>query len=97
MRSGGMGEPVFVGFNAPFDWMFVADYCWRFLGRNPFGHAALDLKSLYMGRDGVSSWAATGKGAVAARYPVDEPHTHQALDDARMQAALARRLLHDPR
>ena len=93
----GDAQAVFVGFNAPFDWMFVADYCWRFLGRNPFGHAALDLKALYMGRDGVGSWAATGKDAVAARYPVDEAHTHQALDDARMQAALARRLLHDPR
>ena len=23
-------KPVFVGFNAPFDWMFVADYLWRF-------------------------------------------------------------------
>src|SRR5512141_1807255 len=29
--------PVFVGFNAPFDWMFVADAFWRYLGRNPFG------------------------------------------------------------
>jgi ribonuclease T len=93
----GDGQAVFVGFNAPFDWMFVADYCWRFLGRSPFGHAALDLKSLYMGRDGVSSWAATGKSEVTARYPVEEAHTHHALDDARMQAALARRLLHDPR
>jgi ribonuclease T len=93
----GTGRAVFVGFNAPFDWMFVADYCWRFVSRNPFGHAALDLKSLFMGRDGVSSWAATGKDEVSARYPVEEAHTHQALDDARMQAALARRLLHDPR
>ena len=93
----GDARAIFVGFNAPFDWMFVADYYWRFLGRNPFGHAALDLKSLYMGRDGVSTWAATSKSVVADRYPVDEAHTHQALDDARMQAARARRLLHDPR
>ena len=91
---GGAGRPVFVGFNAPFDWMFVADYCWRFLGRNPFGYAALDLKALYMGRDGIDRWASTGKADVTRRYPVTEPHTHHALDDARMQAALARRLLH---
>jgi ribonuclease T len=90
-------RPVFVGFNAAFDWMFVADYCWRFLGRNPFGHSALDLKALYMGRDGVERWSATGKEDVGARYPVPEVHTHHALDDARMQAALARRLLGDPR
>src|SRR4029079_7402321 len=25
------GRPVFVAFNAPFDWMFVADYFHRFL------------------------------------------------------------------
>jgi ribonuclease T len=37
------GWPVFVGFNAPFDWMFVADAFWRHLGRNPFGISALDL------------------------------------------------------
>ncbi len=88
---------VFVGFNAPFDWMFVADYFWRYLGRNPFGYAALDLKALFMGRDGIDRFAATTKAAVAARYPVAVMHTHQALDDARMQAALARRLLRDPR
>lgn len=93
----GDAVPVLVGFNAPFDWMFVADYCWRFLGRNPFGYAALDLKALYMGRDSVAEWARTGKADVAARYPVTEAHTHNALDDARMQAALARRLLRDPR
>jgi DNA polymerase III epsilon subunit-like protein len=93
----GSGTPVMVSFNAPFDWMFVADYLWRYLGRNPFGHAALDLKALYMGRDGVSRWAATTKRDVVARYPVSEAHTHQALDDALMQAAVCRRLLHDPR
>jgi ribonuclease T len=93
----GTRRPVFVGFNAPFDWMFVADYCWRYLGRNPFGYAALDLKALYMGRDGVHRWASTTKAEVAARYPVAEAHTHHALEDARMQAALARRLLRDPR
>lgn len=93
----GHGRPVFVGFNAPFDWMFVADYCWRFLGANPFGISALDLKSLYMGRDAIERWAATTKTDVLVRYPVAEAHTHRALDDARMQAALCRRLLHDPR
>ena len=87
------GRPVFVGFNAPFDWMFVADYFERFQGSNPFGHSALDLKSLYLGREGGGSWAETTKGHVLARYPVDLAHTHHALDDARMQAAIARRLL----
>jgi len=47
------GQPIFVGFNAAFDWMFVNDYFHRFLGYNPFGHAALDIKSFYMGLAGV--------------------------------------------
>src|SRR5690348_15055769 len=41
------GRPVFVAFNSPFDWMFVADYFHRFLGHNPFGHAALDMKAYF--------------------------------------------------
>ena len=52
---------------------------------------------LFMGRDGVSRWSATTKRDVTTRYPVTEPHTHQALDDALMQAAICRRLLGDPR
>jgi DNA polymerase III epsilon subunit-like protein len=88
------GRPVFVAFNAPFDWMFVADYAWRHLGRNPFGISALDIKALYLGRhlDTVGRWAETGRHQVRARYPVDLPHTHDALDDAREQAAICRRI-----
>jgi DNA polymerase III epsilon subunit-like protein len=88
--------PVFVGFNAPFDWMFVADYFHRFLGRNPFGISAIDLKSVYMGRDGVRDWSQTTKRHVLAVHPVSRIHTHHALDDARMQAQLASALLDRP-
>jgi len=92
-------RPVFVGFNAPFDWMFVADYSWRHLGRNPFGMSALDLKALYLGRhlgEGTT-WADTSSDQVRARYPVDLPHTHGALDDAREQAAICRLILEEVR
>jgi DNA polymerase III epsilon subunit-like protein len=87
---------VFVGFNAPFDWMFVADYFHRFLGRNPFGVAALDLKSYYMGRERVTSWEQTRRYAIDLRYPTGRPVTHHALDDARSQAELAAVLLAPP-
>lgn len=88
-------RPVLVGFNAPFDWMFVADAAWRHLGRNPFGISALDLKALYLGRhlDEVRRWSETSSDHVRARYPVDLPHTHGALDDAREQAAICRAIL----
>ena len=86
-------QPVFVGFNAPFDWMWVADYFWRYLGRNPFGISALDLKSYYMGREGIARWDETRRTNVDGRLGIEPDHNHHALDDARGQARLARRLL----
>ena len=87
------GWPVFVGFNAPFDWMFVADAFWRYLGRNPFGISALDLKSLYMGSHGVSTWEETRKDHIERQLGVRFERTHNALEDARDQARLAQVLL----
>ena len=88
-------RPVFVGFNATFDWMFVADYTWRFVGRNPFGVSGLDIKALYLGRHlaGVRRWAETTSEYVLRRYHVDLPHTHLPLDDALEQAAICRKIL----
>ncbi|MDQ3880011.1 MAG: exonuclease domain-containing protein [Chloroflexota bacterium] len=88
------GKPLFAGFNAAFDWMFVNDYFHRYLGRNPFGHAALDMKSLYMGLTGAA-WRETSFRNVARRYGLGERLTHNALDDARDQAALLRRMLRE--
>ena len=90
------GWPVFVGFNAPFDWMFVADAFWRHLGRNPFGISALDLKSLYMGATGATRWEETRKLHVADRLGIHFEQTHNALEDARDQARLAQVLLQRP-
>jgi DNA polymerase III epsilon subunit-like protein len=91
-------RPVFVGFNAPFDWMFVADAAWRHLGRNPFGFSALDLKALFLGRDfdRIGRWTATTKDHVKRHYALDLRHTHGALDDAREQAALCRAIVAAP-
>jgi len=86
-------QPVFVGFNAPFDWMFIADYFWRHLGRNPFGVSALDLKSYYMGREGVSAWELTRRQHIDRRYGLPPDHNHNALDDACGQARIAQVLL----
>ncbi len=85
-------RPIFVAFNASFDWMFVNDYFHRFLGRNPFGHAALDLKAFYMGLTGVH-WSETTMRYVAARYLGNRPLTHHALCDAQDQAELFQKML----
>jgi DNA polymerase III epsilon subunit-like protein len=85
-------RPVFVAFNAPFDWMFVCDYFYRYLGRNPFGHNALDIKALYMGLSGIR-WCETSMAYVAARYLDGHPLAHHALHDAQDQAEIMRKLL----
>jgi DNA polymerase III epsilon subunit-like protein len=85
-------KPVFVSFNTPFDWMFVADYFHRFLDQNPFGHSALDLKALYMGLTGVP-WSQTSMRYVAPRYLGNRRLSHHAAQDALDQAELLRRML----
>jgi len=85
-------KPVFVGFNASFDWMFVNYYFYRFLGRNPFGHAALDIKAYYMGLKGVL-WAQTSMRYLAERYMDGQPLVHHALNDARKQATMFSKML----
>ena len=84
-------QPVFVGFNAPFDWMFVNEYFHRHLGRNPFGHRALDIKAFAMGRDG-GAFADTSFAALVDRYGGTPTLSHHALEDARAQADLFTRL-----
>ncbi|HEY0020835.1 MAG TPA: 3'-5' exonuclease [Longimicrobium sp.] len=88
--SGG-GEPVFVGFNATFDWAFVNWYFVTFVGENPFGIGGVDIKSYYMGMANVS-WAETRSSRLPAELKSSEPETHNALDDARRQAALFERM-----
>ncbi len=83
--------PVFVGFNAPFDWMFVNVYFHRYLGRNPFGHVAVDIKAYAMGRDGCTV-ADTSLARLVGRYGGTPSLTHHALDDARVQADLFNRV-----
>jgi DNA polymerase III epsilon subunit-like protein len=83
---------VFVAFNAAFDWMFVNYYFIHYLGRNPFGHAALDIKALYMGRAGVH-WTETSWRNISPQLVEDTALTHHALQDAIDQAGLFKKLL----
>jgi DNA polymerase III epsilon subunit-like protein len=85
-------KPVFVAFNAPFDWMFINDYFMRYLGRNPFGHTALDIKSYYMGFKGCS-WQETTMGSIGPQYFENHHHTHNALQDALDQGKIFEMLL----
>lgn len=88
----GDATPVFVGFNAAFDWSFVNYAFHRFLGRNPFGFAALDIKSLYLGVMG-GTWRGTRMSEVRATLQPRRNSTHHALDDAVAQAEIFETLL----
>jgi DNA polymerase III alpha subunit (gram-positive type) len=84
--------PIFVAFNAPFDWMFVNDYFHRYIGYNPFGHTALDMKALYMGLHRVS-WEETKMQYVSNQYLDAQNLSHHALQDALDQAKIFGKLL----
>lgn len=90
----GERRPVFVGHNAGFDWMFVADAFHRYLGHNPFGHAPLDTKSFFAGVSGAD-WTDTTLPQVAARYDLTGSLPHHALEDARIQARLFTAMLEE--
>ncbi len=85
-------SPIFVGFNAGFDWSFVNWYFHRFLGENPFGFAPLDIKSYYMGLTGCS-WAETKSSRIRAEYQPAKPGNHNALTDAQAQAEIFEKML----
>jgi hypothetical protein len=85
-------RPVFVALNAPFDWMFVDDYFQRYLGHNPFGHSALDIKAYFMGATG-STWSETSLKHIAAHLKRDTQLVDNALHDAQDQGAIFRQIL----
>ena len=87
-------RPVFVAFNAAFDWMFINNYFHRFLGRNPFGHAALDIKAFFMGLAGIK-WTETAMRHASQRFGVEIHLSHNALEDAKDQAHLFQKMLRE--
>src|SRR5690349_12339657 len=81
------GRPVFVGYPAAFDFLFVYWYLIRFAGSSPFSHSALDIKTYAMALLGTD-YRATSKRAMPRSWFDDAPHSHVALDDAIEQGAL---------
>jgi hypothetical protein len=86
-------RPVFVGFPAAYDWMFVYWYFAKFSATgSPFEFSAcLDMKTMYQQKAGVVT-ARAGLDDLPAPLRSDRPHTHHALDDAISQADIFVRL-----
>lgn len=78
---------VFVGLNTPFDWSFINYYFHKYLGANPFGFTAIDMKAYYMGAFGCN-WKETKSSHMAAKLKPHSAPNHNALGDAYFQAEL---------
>lgn len=89
-------QPVLAAFNAPFDWMFVNDYFYRYLSHNPFGHSALDIKAYFMGLHGVT-WLETSHERIGSRYCSKTTLTHHALSDAIDDAGILQAMIAEQR
>lgn len=87
-------KPIMLAFNAPFDWMFIHDYFIRYLGSNPFGHSAIDIKAVYLGATG-KSWQETSGVYLHTRYHDGSKLTHNALEDAVAQAEIFEGILRE--
>lgn len=87
------GRPVFVGYPVTFDFSFVVWYLARFVGDNPFGFSALDIKSFAMAVLGCEFRQTTKRHMPREWFDSSLPHTHVALDDALEQGALFMNLL----
>ena len=81
------GKPVFVGYPAAYDFLFVYWYLIRFAGESPFSHSALDIKTYAMALLGTD-YRESMKLKMPRQWFDDLPHTHVALDDAIAQGAL---------
>ncbi len=91
-KVAGENRPVFVGFNATFDWSFTHWYFIKFLGRDPFGISGLDIKAYYMGMK-KTTWSETTKKKIRQYFSSSQKHTHNALDDAKEQAEIFEKML----
>ncbi len=81
------GRPVFVGYPATFDFMYVAWYLERFAGRNPFSFSGLDVKTLAMALMGCDFTDAVKRNMPKHWFGAKRAK-HFALDDAISQGEL---------
>jgi len=86
------GVPIFVGYPAAFDFMFVYWYLVKFVGESPFGHSALDIRSYAMAYL-QKNYGESGKKNLPTEWFAELPLTHVALDDALQQGTLFCNLL----
>jgi DNA polymerase III alpha subunit (gram-positive type) len=81
------GKPVFVGYPAGFDFLFVYWYLINFTGFSPFSFSAVDIKTYAMAMMKTEYRQSTKKN-MPKRWFSDDVHTHVAVEDAVEQGKL---------
>jgi hypothetical protein len=81
------GKPVFIGYPAGFDFLFIYWYLIYFTGSSPFSFSALDIKTYAAAMLKLPYRQAT-KRNMPKRWFCKYPHTHVAIDDAIEQGEL---------
>jgi hypothetical protein len=89
------GRPVFVGYPATYDFLFVYWYLIKFVGSSPFSFSALDIKSFAMAVLKTPFRGSTKKNMPKRWFHNLPRHTHVAVDDAIEQGALFCRILQE--
>lgn len=82
------GDPVFVGYPATFDFMFVYWYLITFAGHSPFSFSALDIKTYAMATLKTEFRKTTKKKMPKSWFTKKLKHSHVALEDAIEQGHL---------
>jgi hypothetical protein len=82
------GKPIFLGWPASWDFMWIYWYLVRFTGERPFRESALDIRSYAMGMRKTNFHQTTRTYLPRRWFEAGLPHTHVALDDALEQGAL---------
>ena len=80
-------RPVFVSDNVAYDWQWINDGFWRYLGKNPFGHSGRRISDFYAGLTGDFRNTQRWK-----RLRVT-PHDHNPVNDAMGNLEAFERLL----
>lgn len=91
------GSPVFVGYPATFDFMFVYWYLIYFTKRSPFSFSALDIKSFTMAELQSNFRESTKKNMPRRWFKATNKHSHVAVEDAIEQGQLFTAILSENR
>lgn len=85
-------HPIMVAFNAPRAWSFINHYFLEYLGGNPLGRSAIDIRAFYLGLEGCR-WDETSMMYLSPRFLRGRDLPTDSLAAARLQAEVFRGLL----